>query len=241
MLFRGLLATQLSGSLDGLVAAHNSGGAYFRNRTTPTDPNTSRQIYMRTALNAAYLNWLDLSPEQRAVWESYARSIARTNRIGAVRHNSGWNEFVRAFTYRTYIESALPNGLTTTLGTISLPEVTFSGPSTGVISTGANTMELSFDTGPGWYDDPENSLALELSGVRTAPGVISITPYPPTRNFFKGPWQLVVAAKGQDAGSPIVATLSRNPTQFERVFWRARITSLAHGLSSVQYGVAIAP
>lgn len=241
MLYRGLLATQLSGSIDGLVAAHNSGGSYFRNRTTPTNPNTSRQILMRSAVAAAYLNWLDLSPEQRGAWESYARSITRVNRIGATRHNSGWNEFIRAYTFRKYAESQLPSGVTTTLATIELPQVAQSAPYTAAITTANTDFNFTFDTADPWYADDQSVLLIEISGVRTAPGVISLTPYPPTRNFFKGPWQLAGVARGANDSSPRTITLAATPTQFQRVFWRARISSLTRGLGPIQFGVAIAP
>lgn len=241
MLFRGLLATQLSGALDGLIAAHNSGGPYFRNRTTPTDPNTSRQIYMRTALNAAYLNWLDLSPELRAVWEAYARSIERVNRIGAKRHNSGWNEFVRAFTYRRYAESAFSIGLTTNLSSLALPQPQQAAPFNLEISTASADALFTYDDADPVYGSSETVVLIELSGVRTAPGVISLTPYPPTRNFFKGPWQLAGFGQAGVVTPPVTITLAATPTQYQRVFWRARISSLTQGLGPVQYGVAIAP
>lgn len=240
MLFRGLLATQLSGALDGLIAARNSGGAYFRNRTTPTDPNTSRQIYMRSALNAAYLNWLDLSPEQRAKWESYARTIVRTNRIGAQRHNSGWNEFVRAYTYRKYAESQLTIGLTTTLSAIDLPQPIATG-CVGTLNSAENFLTFSTDADQDWMSTPEGALLLEVSGVRTAPGVIALTPYPPTRNFFKGPWQLAAYIDTAYTSTTVQATLTREPTAGERVFWRARVSTLERGLGPIVYGTAICP
>ncbi len=193
MLFRGLLATQLSGAIDGLIASHNSGGAYFRNRTTPTNPNTSRQIYMRSALSTCYANWLDLDPTIRAQWETYARSITRTNRIGAKRHNSGWNEFVRAYTYRHYAESQLSIGYTTLLSTISQPQPEMTSVTTQpYVHVGDPTLYFTFDNTNPWLTGTlgEGAILIEVSGVRTAPGVIALTPYPPTRNFFKGPWQL---------------------------------------------------
>lgn len=240
MLFRGLLATQLSGSLDGLIAAHNHGGPYFRNRTTPTDPNTSRQILMRAALTAAYANWLDLDPTLRAAWEAFARSTERTNRIGAQRHNSGWNEFVRAFTYRHYAEAELSIGLTTTLSTAPAGPIIFGMAPGVVLDAGTDQFIMSVPEQSGtWWEDEESAWLLELSTVRTAPGVVAYTPYPPTRNFFKGPWQLAGSVLGQASGN-ITVTLTRNATTGERVFWRARVTSKTRGLSTVLYGVAIA-
>ena len=241
MLYRGLLATQLSGAIDGLIASHNSGGAYFRNRTTPTNPNTSRQIYMRGALNAAYANWLDLSPELRGQWEAYARSVERTNRIGSKRHNSGWNEFVRAFTYRLYAESQLSIGYTTILSTITLPQPTIGPVGTQpYMHVGDPTLYFSYDDSNPWLTGTfgEGALLIELSGVRTSPGVVELTPYPPTRNFFKGPWQLAGVGNGAHP-NPVTINLSRAPVLNERVFWRARITTLLNGLGPVTYGVAV--
>ena len=241
MLFRGLLGTNYSGAVDGLIAARNAGGAYFRNRTTPTDPNTSRQVQMRNALGDAYAAWIALTPNQRAVWESYARSIDRTNRVGDKRHNSGWNEYVRAFTYRRYADTAFGIGITTSLTTIVLPQPSVQTPMSLAITTANTDANFTFDETDPWWDDNESVLLVELSGVRTSPGTIVLNPYPATRNFFKGPWQLATYIQGSTTASPRLIDLTTTPTQYQRVFWRARISSLTRGLGPIINGIAIAP
>lgn len=241
MLFHGLLITTLSGKIDGAVASHGAGGAYFRSLGTPTNPNTSRQILIRSAANSAYLNWVDLSAEQRAAWEAYARSIRRINRIGVARSHSGWNEFVRAFTYRHYAEAELSIGLTTNLsGPPTGPTVFGVAPACTLIA-GTDTINFGVPEQSGtWWDDEEAAWLLELGGVRTAPGVVEFEPFPTTRNTCKGPWQLAGAVRGQASGN-IEVTLTRNIVAGERIFTRSRVTSMASGLSTIVYGVYICP
>lgn len=238
MLYRGILATSLSGSLDGLIAARNGGGAYFRNRTHPTDPNTSRQIAMRAAIAAAYVDWQGLTTAQRALWESYARTLPRTNRIGDARHHSGWNEYVRAYTYRIYANNFFAVGVTTSLTTIDLPQPTLTGtPPSGTSNIGSNSATVYFNRSPTDEADYDCLTLIELSGVRTSPGVISITPYPNTRNFFKGPWQLAGYSRSGYDPNYVDMTLSRNIAANERLWFRIRLSSAARGLGPIFYGV----
>lgn len=241
MLYRGLLIDGLTGKINGAVASHGPGGAYFRSLGTPTNPNTSRQILIRSAAAAAYANWTDLSPTLRATWEQYARSIARPNRIGKTFTRSGWNEFVRAYTYRHYAEAEFSLGLTTTLSSIVGPEFWPGEQLVGSIATGVTDFTMTCAAGTDWQASTENALLLELSGVRTAPGVVEFTPLPPTRNSFKGPWQLAGGSIGGHGGGTLTIPLTRAPVQFERIFWKARVTSLLRGMGTIQYGVAIAP
>lgn len=240
MLYRGLLATNYSGAIDGLIAAHNAGGSYFRSRATPTNPNTSRQIYMRTAIAAAYVAWTGLDASQRAVWEQYARSIARTNRIGETKHHSGWNEYVRAYTYRKYAESQFPTGIDTNPATIALPQPAFgSNIPSGTSTIGQTTAHIYYNLSPTDESDYETLVMCEVSGVRSSPGTITITPYPATKNFFAGPWQLA-GVNRTGYGPPyneIVVNLSRAIAANERLWFRLRISSLARGLGSPYYGV----
>lgn len=83
MLFKGLLATSMSGKIDGVVASRNKGGAYFRNRAMPVNPNTARQQTVRGRFGNLQTRWRDiLTPAQRAEWESYASVTTKNNRIG---------------------------------------------------------------------------------------------------------------------------------------------------------------
>ena len=69
----------------------------------------------------------------------------------------------------------------------------------------------------------------------------AVKPLPATRNWFRGPYQLVGIAQGSEGSPPdsITIGLDYAPTTDPRIFWRARLSSKARGLSTVYSGVVI--
>lgn len=108
MLFKGLLATALSGRLDGLVASHNAGGTYFRNFVVPTNPNTPQQIQIRNQVSNLTSIWQStLTQFQRDEWDVFADNVTITNRVGDQINISGLAMFVRNNTSRVQIAEAI--------------------------------------------------------------------------------------------------------------------------------------
>lgn len=99
MLIRTGFGGQLSGSVGGVVASHNAGGAYLRNRSVPTNPNSLRQQLVRGSVSAAAGAWHGLSVGARASWAAYAAGTPVTNRLGESIILSGWNMFFRSFAF----------------------------------------------------------------------------------------------------------------------------------------------
>lgn len=96
MLYKGLLVTMLSGSMDGITASHNRGGSYLRSRVVPVDPMSEQQLLMRAAMSDVSTAWRDMNASQRSAWNTYAASITTTNRIGDRRTLTGrqaWSQF----------------------------------------------------------------------------------------------------------------------------------------------------
>lgn len=83
MKFRGLLATDLSGSLAGLVASHNAGGTYFRDRAIPTVSTTIFAIAAKNRLATTSQQWQGLTDAQRLSWSEWAVNNPVSDRIGA--------------------------------------------------------------------------------------------------------------------------------------------------------------
>lgn len=178
MLFRGLMVTSLSGSLDGLVASHNRGGPYFRNRTVPTDPQTQPQLDMRAAMADVYNGWAAMTEDQRAAWSSYAQTLTVANRIGD-RHTltgfTAWSQFalpqfqqVEALDHGRVVSTtppAFPIDDFTEAPVITLPDLTH--------------LTLS------WIDDG----LWEASGS-SSNGIIIHTgrPHTPLRRWYQGPF-----------------------------------------------------
>ena len=96
MKFNGLLATDLSGSLGGITASRNKGGAYFRNRATPTNPNSVRQQATRTALANFASRWTSLLDQaERDAWNTYAQTHTVKDALGNDIKISGLNWYIK--------------------------------------------------------------------------------------------------------------------------------------------------
>jgi hypothetical protein len=145
MLIRTGFGGQLSGSVGGVVAAHNKGGQYLRNRSIPTNPRTDRQQSVRAAFSAAAESWSGLTVAQREAWEGYAVGTPVVNRLGESITLSGFNMYVRAYAFLAGIAANL-DGVGTapvTPGIITLvdPVATLSvsvSAANGVTLTGLN-------------------------------------------------------------------------------------------------------
>jgi hypothetical protein len=100
MLIRTGFGGQLSGSVGGVVASHNKGGQYLRNRSIPTNPNSGQQQRARNDFASASIGWRALTTLQRSAWESYAAQTPVLNRLGESITISGFNMYVRTNSFR---------------------------------------------------------------------------------------------------------------------------------------------
>lgn len=83
MKYKSALMTEASGSLRGIVASHNAGGAYFRGRSTPTNPRTSQQQAVRNAVAQIAAAWTQtLTVAQRTAWDTFAKNVPITDALG---------------------------------------------------------------------------------------------------------------------------------------------------------------
>lgn len=139
MLIRMGMGGQLSGSVAGVVASHNRGGQYLRNRSIPVNPNTVRQTEVRSAFASASFFWRTLTDAQRGGWISYAAGTPRLNRLG------------ESITLSGHMWYAAVNGF---LGSAGQPGTATAPPSPGLSTLGASqavtasaaTQELTLAT-----------------------------------------------------------------------------------------------
>jgi hypothetical protein len=91
-----LLWSNSRGSVAGTVYSQNRGGLYTRNRTKPSNPNTSPQQLARLGLKSCVAAWgTTLTQTQRNGWILYAQTNPITNRIGNTVILSGLAMFER--------------------------------------------------------------------------------------------------------------------------------------------------
>jgi len=139
MLIRMGMGGQLSGSVGGVVAARNAGGAYLRNRTVPVNPNSLRQQAARAAFSQFTIGWRNLTQAQRGGWIAYAVETPVLNRLGESIHISGHSHYVRTNSFRAaagvfaVADAPITPGLSS-LGTFTSIAVLAGGTATVVLA-----------------------------------------------------------------------------------------------------------
>lgn len=85
----------LRGSIGDNTFSHNRGGDYVRRRTSPTNPNSTRQQTMRTLLATLAGLWsTTLTPAQRAAWNVWASLQAKEGPLGNSINLTGINGYI---------------------------------------------------------------------------------------------------------------------------------------------------
>lgn len=145
----GPMVADIRGSVGGVTFARNRGGAYARNRTAPLNPQSPRQVAVRTILAQLATAWtITLTQAQRDAWELYADNVPLPNSLGELRKVSGLAMYVR--TNSLIIDTgglrldAAPTIFT--LGNTVTPTVTISaGTDTGSVTALAGVDLLTED------------------------------------------------------------------------------------------------
>lgn len=100
----------MSGKLGGIVASHNRSGAYFRRKSIPTNPGSTRQNDARSALSNSSGDWAGLTNAQRAGWNAYAATMPLINRLGETFYLTGHQTYIRTNTSRARcLQTAIPD------------------------------------------------------------------------------------------------------------------------------------
>lgn len=89
------LIAEMRNKLNGSVFARNRGGAYLRNKVTPTNPQTIAQVTARSLLTSYSQAWRSLTEAQREAWKSVVDQWSRTDVFGDVVNPSGSSLYIR--------------------------------------------------------------------------------------------------------------------------------------------------
>lgn len=82
-----------SGSAGGVVFSHNRGGMYFRNRSIPTNPQTSYQNSIRQILSELSAQWGAVA--DKAAWQTWAQTNPVTNALGEAVTLTGHQAYIQ--------------------------------------------------------------------------------------------------------------------------------------------------
>lgn len=183
-----LRSSAASGSIGSTVYSRNQYGQYVRNRTTPTQPDTSKQTAARTRFAAAITSWQStLTAAERQSWEKYASQTNSFDPLGQPQKLSGMQAYLRY--YLTVTTASLTP--VTTAPTIYAP----SEHDPTVLITGTNTASkfgfYSFDNSLPWANETGGALLVFISQS-----------LPQTINFYRGPWQYIYGNVGNPSTPP---------------------------------------
>lgn len=185
--------TAASGSLKGIVASHNRGGAYLRGRVVPTNPNSSFQQTMRNALSTLQTRFLTtVTAAQRLAWQTYAQNTPVTNKLGASVLLTANQWYVACNSLRLQAGVAIVDAGPVTFG---LPTLTLPVPT--IVAAGT-TVSVAYTNTDSWANEVGGELLVFASRAQNA-----------TINFFKGPYRFAgkVNGAGTPPTSPAVITL----------------------------------
>jgi len=180
---------QMSGSVAGNTHARNRFGNYIRARTTPVNPNSSRQTKMRSIMATLVERWNDtLSNAQRTAWNLYASSVNWLNALGETVKLTGFNHYVRSNAWQLDLGFAPEDDGPTTF---ALP-----GTDGTIACSSSEATQLITVT----FDDTRDWCSEDAAGLMILEGRPTLA----TRNFFGGPYRGRSAKMGS-AAVPIVS------------------------------------
>lgn len=91
----GALVTEGRGKAGGTVASRNKAGNFFRNRVTPTNPQTASQMEARATFSDLSSQWRALDESARAKWNAAAPDFPYTDSLGQPKVYSGFQLFMK--------------------------------------------------------------------------------------------------------------------------------------------------
>lgn len=87
--------SEIRGSVNGNTFSRNANGAIMRNRTTPINGRTTRQVSVRGALASIASGWRGLTEVQRQSWIDGAPNYPYTNRLGQPSQYTGQQLYMK--------------------------------------------------------------------------------------------------------------------------------------------------
>jgi hypothetical protein len=220
MKIKGALATQMSGSIGGITASHNSGGQYLRARAVPTDPGTVKQTAVRALVSQLVNAWGDtLTAAQRNAWETYAQNVPLTDVFGDARVRTGLNHYVRSNLPLLQAGGTRVDDAPTdfNMGTFS--------PPTPSASEATQNVSIAFTEADAWRSEDDAHMLIYVS-----------RPVGPTINFFKGPYQYAGKIDGDSTTPPTSPQTVSAPFAFvagQRLHTQVRVVRADGRMSSV--------
>ena len=175
------------GSVGGQVHSRNRFGNFIRARTTPVNPNSTRQAAIRTIFAGNVNKWHTvLTQAQRDAWEVYAAAIVMTNKLGEQIKLTGFNHFSRSNTVIRQVNNnrVLDGPVVQTLA----PE---DDEFAVAVSTATQLISVTIDEDLDWIDQDDGFMAIYMS-----------MPQVGGSKYIKGPWRYAGVVNGDSTTPP---------------------------------------
>jgi hypothetical protein len=184
MLFKSPIFSQASGSLAGITFSHNRGGQYTRQRSTPTNPNSTGQQTIRSALSQAVAAWKNsLTAANRESWDTYAVNTVFVNKLGDNVFLTGQQQWIRTSVVAYQIGQDPVTLYASAPTTYDLGDT---GTLTLSDALDSNVFSFTIGNSPAWAGDTGGNL-IAFAGIDVSP----------TRQFYKAPFRFVDAVPGE--------------------------------------------
>lgn len=240
MLYQPFLGANFSGSLGAITGSHARSVHYFRARHVPIDPNTARQQQMRIAMTGVSEDWGTLGTEYWDAWASFANNVRRINRLGQAHNRTGFNEYVRWASTRTFANAVLGTDLPLFPAVPTGPQVQIDFPITVAITDGGTIAHWQVNPDVPFMADSDNALLIWCGSARGAIEPPTPSYMQPTHHYWRGPWLLAGMIRGEGS-EELNLTLDNAMVPSQKLAWKARLTTRYQGMSGIVGGHVVAP
>ena len=108
IIFSGAGITEIRGKAGGSVFSRNASGAFWRNRVNPVNPQTSRQLAVRSGFTSISTQWRDLTNAERQAWSDFAPTMPFQDALGQSKIYTGNQLFMKLNQSLTQASPATP-------------------------------------------------------------------------------------------------------------------------------------
>ena len=200
MLYKSAMMTQASGSVGGMTASRNRGGAYMRARVVPVNPASAQQVAVRTHLASLTSLWSNtLSNDQRTGWANYAANVPLLNALGDAIHVSGLNMYLRTNVPTLQVGLTRVDTAPTVFDLGSLSQCSLAN----AVSGGPTDFDVAYDNTDAWANSDTGALLIYCG-----------RPVSQTINFYSAGFRFTGKVDGSATLAPTSPVTVFNPFGF---------------------------
>ena len=87
--------SEMRGKEAGIIYSRNAYGSYVKQKVSPVNPQTSKQLGQRTLMGNLAQTWAALSAGEKASWTNLGEQVTRVNRFGDTTYYTGFGIYMK--------------------------------------------------------------------------------------------------------------------------------------------------